>query len=169
MAIRNIRKNPDPVLRKKSRTVEVFDWRLWQLLDDMAETMYASDGVGLAAVQVGILRRIVVIDIGDGIIELINPEIIETSGEQYELEGCLSFPGEYGMVKRPMNVTVKAKNRHGEDVEYHGEELLAKAFCHEIDHLDGNLFVDHCDKIMDEKELQEYFREQRKQKQQNQQ
>lgn len=167
MAIRNIRKESDPVLRKKSRTVDVFDWRLWQLLDDMAETMYASDGVGLAAVQVGILRRIVVIDIGDGIIELINPEITETSGEQGEIEGCLSFPGQYGVVKRPMCVTVKAKNRNGEDVEYHGEQLLAKAFCHEIDHLDGILFIDHCDSIMDNDELEQYIRQQR-QKQQNQ-
>ena len=140
MALRNIVKEGDPVLSKKCRVVEKIDDKILTLLDDMAETMYANDGVGLAAPQIGILKRIAVIDIGDGLMELINPVIIEEEGEQREVEGCLSVPGVSGYTVRPMTVTVKATDRFGEEVIYKGSELLARAFCHEIDHLDGNLF-----------------------------
>ena len=142
MALRKIVQIGEPVLRKKSKKVEKIDDKIIQLLDDMADTMYESDGVGLAAPQVGILKRVVVIDIGDGLIELINPEIIETSGEQLDDEGCLSVIGESGAVKRPYYVKVRAFDRNGRLFEMEGEELLARAFCHEIDHLDGILFVD---------------------------
>lgn len=142
MAIRKIRTEDDPILRKKSRPVEKFDERLWEMLDDMAETMYAADGVGLAGVQVGILRRIVVIDVGDGLMELVNPEIIEREGEQCGVEGCLSLPGKQGYTVRPMTVKVKAQNRHGNWCVYKGTELKAKAFCHELDHLDGIIYTD---------------------------
>lgn len=141
MAIRNIVKKGDPILAKKSRRVEKFDARLWQLLDDMKETMYQANGVGLAAVQVGILRRAVVIDCGDGYIELINPEIIDKEGEQLAEEGCLSFPGESGVTLRPAVVRVKAQDRNGKWCIYKGEELKARCFCHEIDHLDGIVFT----------------------------
>ena len=146
MAIRQIVQIGDPVLRKKSKVVEKIDAKIIQLLDDMADTMYHADGVGLAAPQVGILKRVVVIDIGDGLLELINPEIIEVSGEQLDDEGCLSVAGEYGAVKRPYTVKVRAYNREGQLFEIVGEELLARAFCHEIDHLDGILFVDKIEK-----------------------
>lgn len=142
MAIRKIRTEEDPILRKKSRPVENFDERLWEILDDMTETMYAADGVGLAGVQVGILRRIVVIDVGDGLMELINPEIIERDGEQCGVEGCLSLPGKQGYTVRPMSVKVKAQNRYGNWCVYKGTELKAKAFCHELDHLDGVIYTD---------------------------
>ncbi|RDY28669.1 peptide deformylase [Romboutsia weinsteinii] len=146
MALRNIVQIGEPVLRKKSKKVEVIDEKIIQLLEDMADTMYEADGVGLAAPQVGILKRVVVIDIGDGIIELINPEIIKTSGEQIDEEGCLSVVGESGEVRRPYVVKVRALNRKGQIIEIEGEELLARAFCHEIDHLDGVLFVDKIEK-----------------------
>ncbi|MCC0631580.1 MULTISPECIES: peptide deformylase [unclassified Clostridioides] len=146
MALRQIVQIGEPVLRKKSKKVEKIDAKIIQLLDDMAETMYDADGVGLAAPQVGILKRVVVIDIGEELIELINPEIIETSGEQIDDEGCLSVVGESGEVKRPNYVKVRALNRNGETIELEGEELLARAFCHEIDHLDGILFVDKIEK-----------------------
>lgn len=142
MAIRNVVKEGDDVLRKKGRLVTEFNERLHILLDDMAETMYATNGVGLAANQVGILRRVVVIDIGEGLIELVNPEIIERRGNQQEAEGCLSCPGEYGITDRPMYVKVKALDRYGNEKIYEGEGLLARAFCHEIDHLDGILYKD---------------------------
>ncbi|NLK97496.1 peptide deformylase [Defluviitalea saccharophila] len=142
MALRQIRKDGDEILRKKSKEVKEITPSILTLLDDMAETMYAADGVGLAAPQIGILKRIVVIDVGDGIIELINPEIIETDGEQVCAEGCLSIPGISGEVKRPERVKVKALNRHGEEIILEGEDLLAVAFCHEIDHLNGVLFTD---------------------------
>ena len=142
MAIRKIRTEEDPIIRKKSRPVENFDERLWEMLDDMAETMYAADGVGLAGVQVGILRRIVVIDVGDGLMELVNPEIIEREGEQCTPEGCLSLPGKQGYTVRPMTVKVKAQNRYGNWCVYKGTELKAKAFCHELDHLDGIIYTD---------------------------
>ena len=149
MAIRNIRTEEDAILRKKSREVEKFDDRLFELLDDMAETMYAADGVGLAAVQVGVLRRVVVIDIGEGLMELINPEIIEVDGVQCDVEGCLSLPGKQAYTMRPMTVKVKAQNRDGNWCMYKGSGLKAKAFCHEIDHLDGILFrqrvTEYCD------------------------
>lgn len=142
MAIRNIRTEEDAILRKKSRRVENFDERLFELLDDMADTMYNAEGVGLAAVQVGVLRRIVVIDVGDGLIELINPEITDEEGAQCELEGCLSLPGKQGYTIRPKTVKVKAQNRDGNWCVYKGSDLKAKAFCHEIDHLDGILYTD---------------------------
>lgn len=142
MAIRNIRKNGDEILRKKSRKVEEINDRILTLIKDMQETMYEADGVGLAAPQVGILKRIAVIDVGNGPINLINPEIIETEGEYVDEEGCLSIPGEQGKVLRPRKVKVKALNEKGEEVIIEGEDLLARAMCHEIDHLDGILFID---------------------------
>ena len=153
MAIRNIVKTGDPVLTKVCRPVERFDAKLHQLLDDMYETMLEANGVGLAAPQVGLLRRLCIIDVGDGPIELINPEIIETSGSQNDAEGCLSFPGEFGMVERPNYVKVRAQDRNGEWYEMEGEELLARAFCHEIDHLDGVLFVTKVSRMLDPEEL----------------
>ena len=142
MALRKIRINDDPILRKKSRPVEEFDDRLLTLLDDMRETLAKSDGIGLAAVQVGVLRRVVVIDLGDGVKELINPSIVESSGEQRESEGCLSLPKKYGITLRPKNVTVRAQNRNGVWCLYKGTDLAARCFCHEIDHLDGKLYTD---------------------------
>ncbi len=146
MAIRKIAQIGDPVLRKKAKVVQKFDQKLIDLLEDMADTMYEADGVGLAAPQVSILKRVVVIDVGDGIIELINPEIISTSGEQIDAEGCLSVEGETADVKRPYVVKVRAQDRNGNTFEIEGEELLARAFCHEIDHLEGVLFVDKVEK-----------------------
>lgn len=142
MAIRRVVTSEDPILRKHSRMVEKFDERLWILLDDMKETMYKQEGVGLAAVQVGILKRVVVVDVGDGLLELINPEIIETSGEICDVEGCLSVPGESGKVNRPEYVKIKAQNRNGVWRRYEGTGLKARCFCHEIDHLDGILYTD---------------------------
>ncbi|MEE0897729.1 MAG: peptide deformylase [Acutalibacteraceae bacterium] len=142
MAIRNIVKVGDDVLRKICRTQMTFDEKLWSLLDDMAETMYKAEGVGLAAPQVGILRRVCVVDVGDGLIELINPVITEKSGSQTGSEGCLSVPDRFEEVKRPMTVTVKAQNRKGENIEIKAEGFKARAFCHEIDHLDGILYID---------------------------
>lgn len=144
MAIRNIVKIGDPILNKKCRPVEKFDERLFQILDDMKDTLYKAQGVGLAGPQVGVLRRIVVIDCGDGYIELINPEITERSEEtQKEVEGCLSIPGKYGTTERPKSVKVKAQNREGKWCLYKGEDLKARCFCHEIDHLDGILYTSH--------------------------
>ena len=142
MAIRNIVKDGDDILRKVCRSQLTFDDRLATILDDMIETMYAADGVGLAAPQVGILRRYCVIDIGEGVIELINPVIVSAEGEQLEQECCLSFPGEYGVTSRPEKVTVRAQNRKGENFTVTGEGLLARALCHEIDHLDGIVYKD---------------------------
>ena len=143
MAKLKIVKVGDPVLRAISRPVEQITPRTLQLLDDMIDTMRAADGVGLAAPQVGILRRIVVIETPEeGLIELINPKIIAYAGEQRSEEGCLSVPGKYGITIRPMHVTVRAMNRKGETFEINGSGLLAKAFCHEIDHLDGKLYID---------------------------
>ncbi|MBQ0015191.1 MAG: peptide deformylase [Clostridia bacterium] len=142
MALRKVVTKEDPILRKKSRKVEKFDEKLATLLDDMAETMYAADGVGLAGVQVGMLRRVVVMDVGDGLIELVNPEITEEEGEQFAEEGCLSIPGEYYETIRPATVKVKAQDRNGQWCVYKGEGLKARCFCHEIDHLDGVLFID---------------------------
>ena len=141
MAIRNI-VTDNEFLHKKSRSVLNFDERLAQILDDMADTMYEADGVGLAAPQVGILRRYCIVDVGDGLIELINPVIIEQSGTQTGEEGCLSYPGEFDVVERPMNVTVKAQDRYGKTFTITGEGLKARAFCHEIDHLDGVVYKD---------------------------
>lgn len=140
MAIRQIVKEGDSVLTKKCRVVEKFDDKLATLIDDMVETMHRANGVGLAAPQVGILRRVVVIDIGEGVIELVNPKIIAYSGEQESLEGCLSCPGEWGYTRRPDYVKVKAQDRFGNEFTVDGKELLAKAFCHELDHLEGVIF-----------------------------
>lgn len=142
MAIRNILKMGEPLLNKKSKQVVDFNDRLHTLLDDMADTMYKEDGVGLAAPQVGVLRRAVVVDIGEGLIELINPVIVETSGEQTDLEGCLSVVDYIGEVTRPNYVKVKAQDRFGKYIEVEGDGFLARAFCHEIDHLEGILFVE---------------------------
>ncbi len=151
MALRTIVLDGDPILRKVCRPVEKFDDRLAQLLDDMAETMHEAEGAGLAAPQVGIMRRAVVVDVGDeyGVIELINPEIIATEGEQEGHEGCLSFPGQWGIVVRPMKVTVRAQSRRGEWFEISGEALKARAFCHEIDHLNGVCFVDIAKRMLE--------------------
>ena len=148
MAIRNILKDEDPALRKVCRPVTEFNERLWQLLDDMAETMHKAPGVGLAGPQVGVLRRVVVMDVGDGVIEAINPEIVSREGEQTGEEGCLSFPGKWGMVTRPYKVKMKAQNRHGKWYYLTGEDLLARCMCHEIDHLDGVVFLDHVSEVM---------------------
>ena len=142
MALRRILTAEEPTLHKVSRPVTKFDEKLWTLLDDMAETLADANGVGLAAPQVGILRRVVVIDVGDEIVELINPEIMETSGEQDGMEGCLSVPGEYWMVKRPNHVKARAQDRHGDWFEIEGEELIARCICHECDHLDGHMYTE---------------------------
>lgn len=142
MSLRNVRTIGDIILRKKSRKVEHINDRIIQLLNDMGETMKSRDGVGLAAPQVGVLRRVVVIDVGDGIVEFINPEIIKSSGEIVMSEGCLSVPDRVGEVKRPERVTVKAYNRKGEEFEIEAQDYFARAVCHEIDHLDGILFLD---------------------------
>lgn len=154
MAIRKIVTIEDSVLRKKSRPVVKFDEKLWMLLDDMKDTLKKADGVGLAAVQVGILRRAVIVDVGDGKpVELINPEIVEESGEQEGQEGCLSLPGEWGIVKRPEFVKVRAQNRKGQWCMHKGEGLKARCFCHEIDHLDGIVFKDKAKHMLTEEEL----------------
>ena len=149
MAIREIREKGDEILYKKCKAVVKFDEKLHILLDDMYETMQSRDGVGLAAPQVGILKRAVVIDVGDGKIELINPEIVEESVEQTGSEGCLSVPGVFGEVTRPNVVTVKAQDRDGKWFKITGKELLARAFCHEIEHLDGKLFLDRVIRFID--------------------
>jgi len=142
MALRNIRINEDPILRKISKVVKNIDERTQILIDDMLDTMYEANGVGLAAPQVGILKRVVIIDIGDGPIILINPEIVEANGEVKDVEGCLSVPGKQGNVIRPQYVKVKAEDRDGNSIEIQGEDLLARALCHEIDHLNGILYTD---------------------------
>jgi peptide deformylase len=156
LAIRNIltESNDSEFLSKKCRPVEKFDERLASLLDDMVETLHQANGVGLAAIQVGVLRRVVVIDIGDGVKELVNPVIVEQSGEQESLEGCLSIPGKWGITKRPKHVKVRAQDRHGNWFEYEGDDLLATVSCHEIDHLDGVLFLKHVVRMLTEKELE---------------
>lgn len=155
MAIRQIVKEGDSVLTKKCRVVEKFDDKLATLIDDMVETMYLSNGVGLAAPQVGILRRVVVIDVGEGVIELVNPKIIAYSGEQESLEGCLSCPGEWGYTRRPDYVKVKAQDRYGKEFTVEGRELLAKAFCHELDHLNGIIFKQVAIRMLTPEEIDE--------------
>jgi len=155
MAILNIVKEGDPTLRKICRPVTEITPRILQLLDDMKETLIESNGAGLAAPQVGILRRIAVVDTGDEIIELINPEIIETDGEQEEVEGCLSVPDVWGITHRPLWVKVKALNRYGEEFTVEGEDLNARCFCHELDHLDGHLFIDNVVRILTPEEVEE--------------
>lgn len=152
MALRNIVKFGDDILRKKCREVTAFDDKLWVLLDDMYETMQSANGVGLAAPQVGILRRVCVIDVGEGPIELINPVITSMRGKQRAVEGCLSAPGQWGYVTRPAKVKVTAQNRYGKEVKYEGMELLARAFCHEIDHLNGVIFTDLADEMVENAE-----------------
>lgn len=155
MALRNIVKFGDERLRKKCREVTEFNDKLWVMLDDMYETMKASDGVGLAAPQIGILRRVVVIDVGEGVIELINPVITSMHGKQREVEGCLSSPNQWGYVKRPAKVKVTAFNRYGKEFRIEGTELLARALCHEIDHLNGVLFTDLADEMVQPEEVEE--------------
>lgn len=143
MAIRNIVQEGDEILTKVCRPVEKFDQRLWSLLDDMAETLKKAEGCGLAAPQVGMLRRVCIVDVGEGVIELVNPEVIQKEGVQEELEGCLSCPGDWGVTRRPKRVTVRAQDRFGKTFTLTGEDLKARALCHEIDHLDGILFRSH--------------------------
>lgn len=154
MALRRILTAEEPTLHKVSRPVTKFDEKLWTLLDDMAETLADANGVGLAAPQVGILRRVVVIDVGDEIVELVNPEIMETSGEQDGMEGCLSVPGEYWMVKRPNHVKARAQDRHGDWFEIEGEELIARCICHECDHLDGHLYTEIAYRKLSDEEIE---------------
>ena len=142
MALRKIRVDSDPILRKKSRPVEKVDERLWELLDDMKETLQKANGLGLAAVQIGVLRRVVIVSFEDSYQELINPEILETKGEQCAEEACLSLPHKAGVTKRPMSVKLRAQNRNGNWVLYEGSELKARCYCHELDHLDGKLYTD---------------------------
>ena len=149
MAIREIRLRDDEILRKKCKEVKKFDEKLWILLDDMYDTMNKAEGVGLAAPQVGIIKRAAVVDIGDGRIELINPEVIETSGEQTGNEGCLSFPGLYGEVTRPNYAKVKAQDRNGKWFIIEGKELLARALLHECEHLEGHVFTEKVTKYVD--------------------
>ena len=153
MGLRNILTDKDPALHKVCRPVVNFDKRLHKLLDDMVETLLDSGGVGLAAPQVGILRRVVVVDTGEGILELVNPTLIETDGEQTGPEGCLSVPGKYGLVKRPYYAKVRAQDRNGAWFEAEGEELIGRCFCHELDHLDGILYTEIMDRLLTEDEL----------------
>lgn len=146
MALRNIRTDEDEILRKKSRKVDEINDRIKNLIEDMKETMYHADGVGLAAPQVGILKRIAVVDVGKGPVTVINPEIIERNGNYTDVEGCLSLPGRQGEVERPEKIKVKALNEKGEEVVIEAEGLFARALCHEIDHLDGILFIDRIKK-----------------------
>jgi peptide deformylase len=151
MAILEIKQAGDKILKEKAQRVGKIDKRIKQLLDNMAETMYEADGVGLAAPQVGVSLRVIVIDIGEGLVELINPQILEQEGEATALEGCLSVPGIYGEVKRSSKVTVECVNSHGKKVKYIGEGLLGRALQHEIDHLEGVLFIDKAESIMTSK------------------
>ena len=157
MAIRNIRISTDEVLRKTCKPIKEITPNLLTLLDDMADTMYEANGVGLAAPQVGILKRAVVIDIGEGLVELLNPVILETSGSQTDEEGCLSLPERYGVVKRPNHVKVRAQDRNGNTFEVEGTGLTARCFCHEIDHLDGVLFTDRATHMYTDEEMEELY------------
>ena len=154
MGLRKILTDKEPALHKVCRPVENFDWRLHKLLDDMRDTLLDSGGVGLAAPQIGILRRVVVVDIDGEILELVNPTMLETDGEQIGPEGCLSVPGKYGLVKRPMYAKVRAQDRNGDWFEAEGEELIARCFCHELDHLDGIIYTEVMERWLTEDELQ---------------
>ncbi len=154
MALRKIVLQNDDILRKKCKRVEVFDEKLSILLDDMAETMYKANGVGLAAPQVGILRRAVVVDIGEGLLELVNPEIVKSKGRQRAVEGCLSCPDQWGYVIRPYEIIVKAQDRNGKDIQLKLKDFFARAVCHELDHLEGQLFVDVADEMVDPEEME---------------
>ena len=153
MGVRKILTDKESSFHKGCKPVTKFDWRLHKLLDDMAETLEEANGVGLAAPQVGILRRVVIVDTGDGILELVNPTLLETSGEQTGPEGCLSVPGRYGLVTRPNYAKVSAQDRDGNWFEAEGEELIARCFCHELDHLDGILYTQVMDRFLTEEEL----------------
>ncbi|MBO4934694.1 MAG: peptide deformylase [Clostridia bacterium] len=154
MAVRQIIEFGDETLRKRAREVDKIDARIETLVVDMKETMALANGVGLAAPQVGVLRRVVIVDLEDiGVVELINPVITKKSGHQEDIEGCLSYPGEYGITNRPMNVTVEAMNLAGEKVKYSVSGLSARAVCHEVDHLDGKLFIDCVVRMLDPDEL----------------
>ena len=153
MGIRKILTDKEPSLHKVCKEVTVFDKKLHKLLDDMADTLAEANGVGLAAPQVGILRRVVVVDVGDEILELVNPTLVETSGEQIGAEGCLSVPGRYGLVKRPNFAKVRAQDRNGEWFEAEAEELIARCFCHELDHLDGIVYTQVMERFLTEEEL----------------
>ena len=157
MAVREIIKDPDPILYKKCHAVTKFDRKLASILEDMAQTMLAANGVGLAGPQIGFMRRVcVVLDTldNDKIIEMVNPEVVETEGEQTGSEGCLSFPDKFGMVTRPRIVTVRAQDRNGEWFEAEGEELIARCFCHELDHLDGIVYTEVMERFLTEEELE---------------
>ena len=153
MGLRKILTTDEPALHKVCRPVDKFDWRLHKLLDDRHETLAEANGVGLAAPQVGILRRVVIVDTGEEILELVNPELLETDGEQEGAEGCLSVPGKYGLVKRPYYAKVRAQDRDGEWFEAEGEELIARCFCHELDHLDGIVYTEVMERFLTEEEL----------------
>ena len=153
MGLRKILTDKDPALHKVCKPVTNFDAKLHKLLDDMGETMRDANGVGLAAPQVGILRRVVTVDLGDEILELVNPSLVETDGEQIGAEGCLSVPGKYGLVKRPYYAKVKAQDRYGEWFEVEGEELIGRCFCHELDHLDGIVYTEVMERYLTEEEL----------------
>ena len=153
MGLRKILTDKDPALHKVCKPVTNFDAKLHKLLDDMGETMRDANGVGLAAPQVGILRRVVTVDLGDEILELVNPSLVETDGEQIGAEGCLSVPGKYGLVKRPYYAKVKAQDRYGEWFEVEGEELIGRCFCHELDHLDGIVYTEVMERFLTEEEL----------------
>ena len=153
MGLRKILTDQEPALHKTCRPVTDFDKKLHKLLDDMAETLEEANGVGLAAPQVGILRRVVIVDTGEGILELVNPTLLETDGEQEGPEGCLSVPGKYGLVKRPYYAKVRAQDRYGDWYEAEGEELIARCFCHELDHLDGIIYTEVMERFLTEEEL----------------
>lgn len=153
MGLRKILTVKDPALHKVCKPVEKFDRRLHKLLDDMAETLEDAEGVGLAAPQVGILRRVVVVNTGEEILELVNPSLLETSGEQTGAEGCLSVPGKYGLVKRPNFAKVRAQDRDGNWFEAEGEALIARCFCHELDHLDGIVYTEVMERFLTDEEL----------------
>lgn len=153
MGLRKILTDKEPALHKVCKPVEKFDGRLHRLLDDMRETLEQANGVGLAAPQVGILRRVVIVDTGEEILELINPTLVETDGEQIGAEGCLSVPGKYGLVKRPMYAKVRAQDRDGNWHEAEGEEIIARCFCHELDHLDGIVYTEVMERFLTEEEL----------------
>ncbi len=153
MGIRKILTDEESALHKVCKPVTNFDQKLHKLLDDMAETLAEANGVGLAAPQVGILRRVVIVDTGEEILELVNPTLLETDGEQEGAEGCLSVPGKYGLVKRPYYAKVRAQDRDGEWFEAEGEELIARCFCHELDHLDGIIYTEVMDRFLTEEEL----------------
>lgn len=155
MGLRKILTDKDPALHKVCKPVTSFDAKLHKLLDDMGETMRDANGVGLAAPQVGILRRVVTVDLGDEILELVNPSLVQTDGEQVGAEGCLSVPGKYGLVKRPYYAKVKAQDRFGNWFEVEGEELIGRCFCHELDHLDGIVYTQVMERFLSEDELEE--------------